>query len=338
MKENNNKMYIINVNSIIYLIVFLLILMSTIFFISKGMGDANVTIQSTGEYKQDQVIAIEAVANNVTGRINNTIAVSAIFFAVIVSSVSVFQFVKVKDFDKEINDVFKNMQLLNKELSLSRTQIDDLKYEINKMYNEKNKLKLDNVKTQLELNIYKINKEFYKNGSRLDKVVKLIDESINLTVEYPGTIDDIEVSKLYYKRAYVSYDLGVKNAALYFGNIALEKVKDKYPDMEIEDFSEMAYVENLAKLLINIYLEDNNYKLVDNIINEIKNTLEHILNDRLAFLYGSSEEEAMEIIEENYKYYGKYFLTKFKKYYDKGSFDEFKKYDRFIKFVEKVNQ
>ncbi|MBD7915239.1 hypothetical protein H9660_08775 [Clostridium sp. Sa3CUN1] len=336
-KKNNNKVYIINVNSIIYLIVFLLILISTIYFISKGMGDTNVTIQSTGEYNQDQIIAIEAVANNVTGRINNIIAVSAIFFAVIVSSVSVFQFVKVKDFDKQINDLLEGTQLLNRDLTLSKAQIEELRYEINSIYDEKNILKLDNIRIKLEFNIYKIEDSFLKPGVNTIKFINLIDESINLTEKYPDIIDNIEVSKLYYKRAYSSYIINMKNDAIYYGNLALKKVKNVYPDMEVDNLSEMEYIENIGRLLINIYLEDNSNELIDNVINEIKNVLNSQLNDRLSFLYLSSVEEAIEIIEENYKYYGDYFLKKFNEYYNKGSFDNFKNDNAFIKLIESFN-
>lgn len=337
MEKKNSKVYIININSIIYLIIFTLILISTIYFISKGMGDTHLTIESSGTYQQDQAKAIEAVANNVTGRINNIIAVSAIFFAVIVSSVSVFQFVKVKDFDKEINSLLKGTQLLNDELSSSKTKIEELRYEINRIYNEKNILKFDNIRNKLEFNIYKIEDDFLRPGVRLDKVIKLIDESINLATEYPDIVDSIEVSKLYYKRAYVAYSINRKDDAIYLGNIALEKVKEKYTDMEIDDITELNYVETLGRFLIKIHLESDNYKSVDNVIKEMGSALEYQLNDRLAFLYGSKIEEAIEIIEDNYKYYGEYFLRRFWEHYNKGSFDKFKNNDEFIKLLERFN-
>lgn len=334
---NNKKIYIINLNSIIYGIIFLLILISVIYFISKGMGSTSVEIYSSGFYEKDQIMAIEAVANNVTGRINNIIAVSAIFFAVIVSSVSVFQFVKIKDFDKEINELLKKTQMLNEDLNSSNNLIEDLKSEINMLINEKNKLKIDNAKIKLEFNIYKINEKFDKAGTSPIKVVELINESINLSDKYPGIIDSIELSKLYYKKAYYIYDLCRSKEAIRFGEFALSIVKDKYPDMVIDDISEVDYVEELARFLIDIYNEQGNYQLEDNVIKEIGPVLECQLNDRLEWIHLISIQDAIEIIKENYKYYGEHFLIKFIEQYNKGKFNDFKNYSEFVKLLESFN-
>ncbi|MBC5624809.1 hypothetical protein H8S10_04990 [Clostridium sp. NSJ-49] len=332
--SKNNKVYIININSIVYGIIFLLILISTIYFISKGIGDANVTIQSSGIYQEDQVMAIEAVANNVTGRINNVIAVSAIFFAIIVSSISVFQFVKVKDFDKEVNELLTESKMLKDDLLSSKEQVDRLKYEIDKIYDEKDKIKLDNVKTQLEFNIYKISNEFYKNGSWLDKVIELIDESINLAEKYPEAIDKIEVSKLYYRKAYALYGLGVKDDAIYLANRALDKVREKYPDMEVENIRDRDYVEDVGMFLINIYLEDNDEKLVQKVIDRIEKVLDWQLDDTIAYLNLNEVEEAIKIIQEKRRYYGEYFLKKFRKHYCEVGFEKFNDDERFINLIE----
>lgn len=98
-KDNSKKVYIINYNTIIYAIIFLILVLGSVYFMYKCMGNTEVTIQSSGVYDIDQTNTINAVANNVIGRINNTIAVSAIFFTVIVASISVFQFIKIKDLD-----------------------------------------------------------------------------------------------------------------------------------------------------------------------------------------------------------------------------------------------
>lgn len=336
-KNKEDKIYIINLNNIVYGIIFLLILISIIYFISKGMGDTQVKIQSTGIYKEDQIMAIEAVANNVTGRINNVIAVTAIFFAVIVSSVSVFQFVKVKDFDKEIFNLLKKTKILNGELNLSNDKIEELKDEITKIYNEKDMLKIDNIKTQLELNIYKINETFYKPGTILSKTLNLIDKSINLINEYPNIIDPIDISKLYYKKAYVAYDIGSNSYAIEMGNIALNKVKEKYPHMDIEDLFECSYVEELGRFIINIHNIEGDFNLVEKIIEKIRNVLDFQLNDRLAFSCYQEFEDVMKLIKENYTYYGEYFLKKFKEYYEKGTFDEFKENTEFKTLMKSWN-
>ncbi|GAA0678986.1 hypothetical protein [Clostridium cadaveris] len=334
---NNKNIYIINLNSIIYGIIFLLILISVIYFISKGMGSTSVDIYSSGAYEKDQVMAIEAVANNVTGRINNIIAVSAIFFAVIVSSISVFQFIKIKDFDKEINELLKKTQILNEDLKSSNNLIENLKSEINMLINEKNKLKIENVKIKLELNIYKINNAFYKVNNRLDKTIELINESINLVDKYPGIIDSIELSKLYYKKAYFAYDICQSKQAIQLGEFALDIVKDKYHDMIIDDMSERDYVENLGKFLIDIYSEQDSYQLIDDLIKKIEPVLDFQLDERLEWLYAIPTKDAIEIIKENYKYYGEYFLIKFTDRYNRGKFDKFKNNRDFVKLLENFN-
>lgn len=334
VNSKKNKVYIINVNSIVYAIIFLLILISTIYFISKGIGDANVTIYSSGLYQQDQVMAIEAVANNVIVRINNTIAVSAIFFAIIVSSISIFQFIKVKDFDKEINKLLKESEILKEELSSSLCKMDNLKEQINEIDAEKDKLELYNIKTQLEFNIYKISNEFYKPGSWLNQNIKLIDETISLAENHPKLIDEIEIAKLYYKKAYALNDLGVKDIAVSLANRALDKFEEKYPNMEVVNIRDMSYIEEIAIFLIDIHLEDNDEKSVEKVLDRIEKVIDFQLDERMAFLYSKKVEEAIKVIKENKKYYGEYFIEKFKKYYYDGYFEEFKNDKRFINIIK----
>lgn len=349
--KGGNKVYIVHLNSIVYGVIFLIILMSTIYFISIGMGDSEVIIQSTGAYQNDQLIAIEAVANNVTGRINNIIAVSAIFFVVVVSSISVFQFIKVKDFDKEINNLLKETQMLNIDLDLSKSkldgvmenltsskvQIDELKDEINKIYKEKNNIKLDNVRTQLEFNIHRINEELHKKGSNFSKNVALIDKSIDLSIRYPEAIDKIEVSKLYYKRATILNDYNMSGDALYIANIALDKVKEKYPNMHIFDIMERIYVEGLVVFIINIHSKNGDLQLVKKVIEEMSIVIEDEIKDRIAYLNLSPLEEVIEFVTKNNSVYGEYFIKIFKEEYKTGKFSCFENSSEFRELIKSLN-
>lgn len=335
--ENEKVTYIINVNSIVYGVIFLLILISVIYFISKGIGEPQIIMQSTGDYTQDQINTIQNVASNVTGKINNIIAVSAIFFAVVVSSVSVFQFIKVKDFDKEINDLFGNIKNLNNELIISNNDLEKVKDEIWKVRDEKNKLEFSNVKTQLEFNIYKINQEFYKNGSRTDKIMQLINDSIRLALEYEGAIDDLEISKLYYKKAIVFYDLNMVTEAITESNLAMDKVKDKFLDMDaVSDLNDMDYIENLARLMIKIYRHLNQEESITNVISEFKPIIDCQINDILQFLSYAPVSQAIETIKQNIEIYQDYFLDKFKEKYINGKYEEFNNDKDFLELIEKL--
>ncbi|MDK0590333.1 hypothetical protein WHY53_04630 [Clostridium perfringens] len=335
MNNKSKKVYIIHINSIIYAFIFLLILISFIYFVSKGMGNSEVTIQGTGIYSKDEAKAIEAVANNVTGRINNIIATSAIFFAILVSSVSIFQFIKTKDFDKEFEKFTKEAEELKLKFQNSNNEINQLKFQIKKLYDLKDNLEVESLKNKLELNIYKINEKFMKSGTILTDIIKLIDESIQITKEYPNLIDNIEVSKLYYKRAITLRDFGGIDQAIFMGEVALKLMSKKYDDMDIDNISEMDYVEEIGWFLIDLYKEKKDSEAIEEVIKNMGNVVYDQINDMLAYLNLKDVENAIESIEEYNEHYGEKFLDIFKEEYKKGYFSNFNDDDDFKELLNK---
>lgn len=336
MNNKSKKVYIIHINSIIYAFIFLLILISFIYFVSKGMGNSEVTIQGTGMYSKDEVKAIEAVANNVTGRINNIIATSAMFFAILVSSVSIFQFIKTKDFDKEFEKFTKEAEELKLKFQNSNNEINQLKLQIENLYDLKDNLEIESLKNKLELNIYKINEKFMKSGTMLTDIVKLIDESIQITREYPNLIDNIEISKLYYKRAITLRDVGILDQAIFMGEGALKLMREKYDDMDIDNVFERGYVEELGWFLIDLYKEKEDSEAIEEVIKNMGKVVYYEISDMLAYLYLKDVEDAIKSVEEYNEYYGDKFLDLFKEKYKKGAFLNFNNDDAFKELLNKL--
>ena len=104
--------------------------------------------------------------------------------------------------------------------------------------------------------------------------------------------------------------------------------------MEVKNIRDADYIENIGRLLIDIHLENNDKKLVENVVERIEKVLDWQLDDRIAFLGLNEVEEAIKVIKENEKYYGEYFLKKLRQRYYKVGFEKFKDDERFISLIE----
>jgi len=331
--NKNNKVYIINLNSIVYGVIFLLILISTIYFISKGMGTSSVTIQSTGAYEKDQAIAIEAVANNVIGRINNIIAVSAIFFAVIVSSVSVFQFIKIKDLDKINENIILKSKEIEIDLNNSDAEIVALKSEYNNLKLLQQQLEKSLIKSRVDLNIQKIEYSLDKlygtdRVLNLKELTDLTIESLELSNSYNGIITNFQKAQLQYNLAHEVYlPLGKYDLAEVYLRESLMLLENE----ECDNFKLNIY-KDLIEIAINRELEEEKDKLLKEI--EENEDIESELNESIFNLHGINDvERILNLLEEKEYYFGKLFFKNFIENVKKGYFDKLLKKAQFNDYV-----
>jgi hypothetical protein len=335
MQKNrrNDRIYIINVNNIVYGVIFLLILISIIYFISKGMGPSTLTIQSTGVYEKDQVIAIEAVANNVVGRINNIIAVSAIFFAVIVSSVSVFQFIKIKDLDKINEEIVSKSKEIELDLQKSSDEMILLKNENSSLKLQWKELDRSLIKSHVDLNIQRIEyslDKLYGTSRTLDlpELINLTMESLELSDSYDGIITNIQKSELIYNLAHEAF---IKLSKYDVAESYLRESLNLLNDEECDGFKLNIYTD-----LIVIAMSRGSEEEIDNLLKEVEGNkdLEAELNESIFNLnYVNDAEKVIELLKEKEYYFGKLFFKKLIENMDKGHYEELLKKEKFIEYV-----
>lgn len=331
--KRNDRVYIINVNGIVYAVIFLLILISTIYFISRGMGTSTVTIQSTGTYEKDQVIAIEAVANNVIGRINNIIAVSAIFFAVIVSSVSVFQFIKIKDLDKINEKILLKSKEIELDLNKSNEERLALKNEYNNLRIIQEQLEKSLIKSHVDLNIQKIDYSLDKlygteSGLNLEELAQLTLESLELSKSYDGIITNFQKAKLQFNLVHQAY------LPLGYYDLSESYLRENLVLLENEDCSyfKLNIYRDLISIAINRELEEEKGKLLKEI--EKNEGIESKLDELIYNLHGIKDtDEILHSLQEKEYYFGKVFYKIFTKNIEEGYFDSLLNDEEFSNYV-----
>lgn len=176
MIEKKRRQHVVNVSEIIFLIGFIILITVAIYFISKGIGSTDIKMELTKVYTSDQASAIKSVADSTVGKVNNTIAVSAIFFTIVVASITVFQFLKIKDIDgmkKEITEeVAKNNRLINLKITKSSKKLNEIEI----LYSEK-------LKSLEEDYIHKTNKIQDMILELESKIAILNSKSIELEID-----------------------------------------------------------------------------------------------------------------------------------------------------------
>lgn len=223
MNRNKKVRYVINISEIVFILGFIVLVGIVIYFISKGMGSIDIKTDVSNSYSQDQANAIKAAADSTVGKINNIIAVSAIFFTVAVATISVFQYIKTRDIDrikKElIKEVEKNNRLVRLKIAKSDKELDD----IEKMYNKKfevleqnyisktnkiedmiieleDKLKIldfKRVDLEIDTNYVQIQELMRKDAIPNNEVISHYEKIKNLCESYPNIKDNEFLAKIY---------------------------------------------------------------------------------------------------------------------------------------------
>lgn len=176
MKRKNGKLYIVNVGELFFVISFFILVGATIYFISKGIGSTDIEMSVTSVYSVDQANTIKSVADSTVGKINNTIAVSAIFFTIVVTSISVFQYMKTKDIDKIKEELIKEMEKNHRLIRLKTNKSSKKLDEIETVYSEKFKI--------LQENYTRKSNEINNMIQKLEEKIRTLDlKSIELDID-----------------------------------------------------------------------------------------------------------------------------------------------------------
>ncbi|AGK95191.1 hypothetical protein [Clostridium pasteurianum] len=331
MKNKSKKIYIININGIAYFIIFSILIAVVIWFISKGMQDVNISIPLTKAYSVDQANAINALANNATGRINNTIAVSAIFFTVIVASISVFQFVKIKDFDKIKENILINTAEIEEKIKESNLEIVNLRDEYMKLDILRQNLEFRNARLQVELNDLKIDKCLSGKGYWVKELRDLLNSNIKLGDEFKNLLSKSELSELYFQlgKSYIA------TCDIYETYIYMKKILKKSLEL-IKDSNEDNQKIDTYKLMIDMEQTRGNYEEVAKILDDMGNLLEKDIEENLwllANLNGACGwdkiDQCIKILDQLDFYYGVKCVEYIKRYDEDGSFNELKTNEKF---------
>ena len=331
--EKNNKILIVDINSIIYFIVFIIFLSIVIFFISLGLRNTDISMQLTKVYNQDQANAINALADSAIGKVNNTIAITAIFFTVIVASISVFQILKFRDFEKmkqsvlvETTEFNKNMEELNKELIQLKINKDEL-YE-------------HNVELEISLTVFKIYEWFKNPPFQISEFANMIDRVILLSKKYPHLIKDEDLANMYYLKVITSNDedLYTRQQNILWIKKAISLIKNR----------SILITRKFTRILIDlcesveekkVQLQEIN-DLVDNDINDVI-WLILVNYNRFKDMDNKKKDEfidkAMEDLKELKYCYGDYAIDKIRTEYNEGAFNKLNENTKFhTKFLNLI--
>jgi|GEM_PF-2153998 len=328
----NKRIYIINVNEIAYFIMFSVLIMFVVWIMSKGMQKVDISMPLTKVYNVDQANAINSVANNATGRINNTIAISAIFFTVVVASISVFQFIKIKDFDKIKDNILANAVEIEERINESKADIITLDDKCEELDSLRKSLEFKNAQLQVELNNLKINKCLNEYGSGIRELPGLINESIQLGNEFGGVLSNSEMADLYFKLAcYENKIFNINDIKVY---LRIKEKMRKCIDL-IKDSNENDQKIEIYKFMICIERERENNEEASRIINEMGELLQEDIEEELWLLKNIDAKceksgwddfsQPIRALEELQFYYNDKSIEYIKKCDELGEFNNLKK-------------
>ncbi|WP_017414154.1 hypothetical protein [Clostridium tunisiense] len=163
MKIKNGNKFKINISEILFFISFTVLVGATIYFISKGLNSTDIKMEVTNTYSVDQANAIKAMADSTVGRINNTVAVSAIFFTIVVTSISVFQYMKTKDIDKIKEELIKEM---------------DKNHRLIRLKTNKSSKKLDEIETEYSEKFKILQKDYTRKNNEINNMMRELEGKI----------------------------------------------------------------------------------------------------------------------------------------------------------------
>lgn len=290
MRVKENRIYYINAVEIFIVVAFTALVGITIYFISKGIGSTDIKLEVTKAYSVDQANAIKTLADSTVGKINNTIAVSAIFFTVVVAAISVFQFLKIKEIDG-----------IKESLLLKIKENDCLEKELSK----------EIARIKCEFNSIRIRRLEEKEGVYdFGEIRRLAKENIDASKKHVDLFSGEEIQRFYETLGNAYFKVSQYNEAKKNYFIALNTDSDEYAKASIyKSLVKIARYENEnndikanIKKLKEIYNDGIGLELRflinidrDNDICKFKKVIDTL--KEIKYIYG---EEARELIKKAY--------------------------------------
>ncbi|MCT4596034.1 MAG: tetratricopeptide repeat protein [Anaeromicrobium sp.] len=177
----------------------------------KSMAVKNIVINAKGTTLRNEVDLIMAATDNAINKIYNMLVVTTIFFTVIVASISIFQYLKIK----ESNEIKKELE---KELEQVRANLIEYQLKFKQLENDnngnKNRIKsaidnFDKKSAEIEVEVSFIRaddafrmKYYDSKEIRFDCYNKIL----KLNERYPGLISKVRLSNTYCNLGVVYYE------------------------------------------------------------------------------------------------------------------------------------
>jgi hypothetical protein len=340
----NKKYY----EEMLYLSLIVLTLIS-IYLIAYNMFENPVIVNLPETYSAEQIEVIDTVIKNADNRVSNIIGVSAIFFTVIVTSISVFQFIKIKEADIMVKNISQKALKLEDELSITNKNVIEVMKESTKLEVKNRKMKMDNIKTNLELNMYKIRNAFKEKVGIDKKCIDLVDETIRLSERYPELLSKIDKAELYYNRASFVYNIidqnnkSSTNSILKFLQNGIEQLGGKETRFTEESMNLKLRdtIESIYLLMIDIEKNNENYGRVDTLINDMGEIAEDAISEcisNLAYTDVFDVNKAIDIIKDNMNYYGEKFKEHLLKKRNEEWFLEHLRNEEFNNLIQEIER
>ncbi|WP_346913879.1 hypothetical protein [Clostridium sp.] len=337
----NKKYY----EEMLYLSLILLTLIS-IYLIAYNIFKNPVIVNLPETYSADQIAVIDIAVKNADNRISNIIGVSAIFFTVLVTSISVFQFIKIKEADTMINNISQRAIKLENELEVTNKNVVEIMKDYCKLEIKNEKMKKQTIKTNLEFNMYKIKNEFLKENNITKKYFDLTDETIEISEMYPELLSQVDKAELYYNKAKIWYnnininDKSSLKVIIDLLNRGIDQIggrdtrfTDESIDLKLRDSLEEMYL-----LMIEIEKESKNYGNVDGIIEEMGEIAEDSISDSLDYLYARDVDNSIIMIKKYIYYYENKFIKCLLKRKNEEWFLKLLKNEEFNNLIQEIEK
>lgn len=243
---------------IFFVIAFLILVSVVVWYLLVNIGKTQEVDYSR---LKGSIETVMTATDNAINKIYNILVITTVFFTILVASVSVFQFIKMKDVDKlkrELSvEINKNRKLLKKRLKSNNLALETLNQKYLDKINElekNNEIVIRNLKDKIDLQIKQLN----------DKNIELEIDTIYL-----------KIMELHGKGSYNTLEM--KNH--YDSVIELIKL---YPEIKELDFKEKVFLDAASFYIGISSLNHDNFVISKKLILEVLKTNENVFTESRA--------------------------------------------------------
>lgn len=205
MSVNNKKMkgkssFI----EILFVLSFMILVGFVVYFLINGITYETHEVKYEGYYSKDQINAIMLATDNAINKISNILIIATVFFTILITSITVFQYIKIRDIDKlkdELKiEIFNERKLLDEKFEKSQETLKVFKdnynirfREIEEKYQEQlNKVDILIIELQNKIDIFNFKSVKLEIDTNYVKAKGLEASSDYLTLELINIYEEIK--------------------------------------------------------------------------------------------------------------------------------------------------
>lgn len=245
IKTNKNFNYI----ELFFVLGFMILVGIVVYFLINGIIYETKEVKYEGYYSNNQINAIMLATDNAINKIYNILVVSTIFFTILVASITIFQYIKIRDIDKlkeELkNELYTERELLDEKLEKSQEWIETFEREYN-------------------LRFSKIEENYQKQLSTVDYMILNLQEKIDNLSRKSA---ELQIDTNYVKAKEFEKRKEIPNSELINTYEEIKKLVESYPNTKSNEFISKLYIDLVASYL-SLGDMSNNYNYLKSMLNK----------------------------------------------------------------------